>query len=109
MDAHPPFQIDGNFGGTAGVCEMLMQSQYDGQECVVELLPALPKAWNEGSVKGLCTRGGFEFDFSWTDGKVTDVNIVSHDGGTIRLICNGKEQTMELKPHRVKMIKLKKK
>ena len=98
FDAHPPFQIDGNFGCTAGIAEMLVQS-HTGK---VVLLPALPDVWKDGSVKGLCCRGGFVLEeLTWKDGKPATVKVRSTAGGKLDIAWNGKDQSIETKAGKV--------
>ena len=105
FDAHPPFQIDGNFGGTAGVCEMLMQSSIVNGQCSIELLPACPEQWQDGAISGLCARGGYEVSFEWKDGKVRACSIKAKKAGTLTLIYNGQQKKVKLKAGETQNIK----
>jgi alpha-L-fucosidase 2 len=94
FDAHPPFQIDGNFGATSGICEMLLQSHLATDEgtLIIDLLPALPSAWPEGKVTGLRTRNGSLVDLTWSDGKLTSCHLQSMHGKPILLRHAGKQR-----------------
>ena len=94
FDAHPPFQIDGNFGGAAGILEMLVQSG----EGWVHLLPALPSAWSNGSARGVCARGGLEIDLAWAGGRLTAAEITSSVAGMVRVLHRGKAVRAQLGP-----------
>ncbi|TWT91043.1 hypothetical protein Mal64_14420 [Pseudobythopirellula maris] len=98
FDAHPPFQIDGNFGATAGVCEMLVQShrRTAAGETLVDLLPALPSAWPEGKVERLRTRGGFEVSIVWREGQLDQCRVRSLRGEKAALRCGDAEAPLAL-------------
>ena len=102
LDAHPPFQIDGNFGGTAGIAEMLLQS-HDG---FIEVLPALPSAWKTGHFKGLCAENGAVVDCYWENGKVQKIKIKSKIGGTYYILMpDNSVKEIKLKKNQSKIIK----
>lgn len=105
FDAHPPFQIDGNFGGTAGVCEMLMQSTLTNGQATIELLPACPEQWQDGAISGLCARGGYEVSFEWKNGKVRGCSIKAKKAGTLTLKYNGQQKKVKLKAGETQNIK----
>ena len=91
--SHPPFQIDGNFGGAAGVAEMLLQSHTD----TIDLLPALPNAIPSGSITGIRARGGFELDYNWEQGKLSNVTITSKSGSPLKLKYGEKTYSADTK------------
>jgi alpha-L-fucosidase 2 len=93
FDAHPPFQIDGNFGGSSGIAEMIIQSQTG----VIELLPALPTELPDGEVKGICARGGFVLNITWKQGKLQQVKVTSKKGNTCHLKYGTQEITFSTK------------
>ena len=114
LDAHSPFQIDGNFGGCAGVIEMLMQSRFTinsqlstfNSQLSIELLPALPKNWKDGSVSGIRARGGIAVSMEWKDSKVTALTLTAQQACKVTLVVNGQQKEVKLKKGDNKVSKL---
>ena len=99
FDIHPPFQIDGNFGGVAGITEMLLQSHLGTtDERILELLPALPADWKKGSIKGIRARGGFTVDMEWADGKLSTATIKADKASTLRIKENAYTTSLKNDP-----------
>ncbi len=99
FNSHPPFQIDGNFGSTSGITEMLLQSHVRKNGIyLIDLLPALPEVWKNGTITGLRARGGFNVDLAWRNGKLAKAVITSEKGGKADLRANGKVQNITLPP-----------
>jgi alpha-L-fucosidase 2 len=102
FDAHPPFQIDGNFGGTAAIVEMLLQSTADE----IILLPALPGAWESGQVSGICARGGFEVSMSWSAGVLDQATVLNKSGYPCTIIYGGKRYALDAEKGKTTVIEL---
>jgi len=93
FDAHPPFQIDGNFGGAAGILEMLVQSS----ESEIWLLPALPQSWGQGAVRGVRARGGIELDFAWANGQLTSLRVRGNSDRRVRVHAGGQAIAVDIR------------
>lgn len=101
FDAHPPFQIDGNFGGTSGITEMLMQNRLRGDTVEIYLLPALPKKFATGSIKGLRARGNVLIDMTWKNGELVSANLRSSNKTKVRVFYKSEERNVTLSPNKI--------